>query len=382
MACLSWTPPQLSTSANKTVAFSGETQSWETSTTAFDRATADYEETCRKGTMPEKISAGTVTIKVETSNMPAYPSDSPSVYDRNPAEPLLLTQNGMRVSLRVQNFPYVEKTASAAKKRNHRLAFRFFVASENPVAKADFSLFDHRRLVSRSIASHIDNGFFEWQPAARVKFPGSYAMFGDAYKEQPLRASRRDKADAGLPGESAKDGFIPHLAAQKEIPYCAAKQKLLRAYENAWVEDLTLAVGGQAFDPTDVALDLIVAYGPLPVFKTWAAQPAIIAGTLFLMMGVCLCSAGGFGKFRDPQTGYSPADAAQEALHRATRELHGLKVGGGDGVVDGGGTEEDDAHASLLKGSKEVEESADRFQNQQGVHFVWAWPCRCRLVKQ
>ncbi len=380
MACLSWTPPRLTSSTNKSIAFSGESQSWETSTTAFDRDTADYEEKCRKEVMPGKIAAGTVTIKIETSNMPAYSRDQPNVYDRNPAEPILLTPNSMRVSLRVKDFPYVENTNATAEKRNHRLAFRFLVASENPTAKADFSFFDHRRLVSRSIASHIDNGYFEWQPAARVKFPGSDAMFGEAYKEQPLRASRRDKADAGLPGESAKDGFIPHLSAQKEIPYSIAKAKLLRSYETAWVEDLILAVGGQAFEPTDVAFDMAIAFGPLPVFQTWAAQPAIIAGTLFLMMGVCICSSGGFGKFRDPQTGYSPADAAQEALHRATRELHGLKLGG-DGTSGEGEAEDDDARVGLLKGLKEVEGSADKFQAQQGVHLVWVWPCRCRLVK-
>ena len=84
----------------------------------------------------------------------------------------------------------------------------------------------------------------------------------------------------GLPGESAKDGFIPHLGDITEIPYSATTEKIRHAYENAWIEDLVLAVGGQAYNPSEIEFEMTVAYGAQPVFKTWAGQPAIVIGTL------------------------------------------------------------------------------------------------------
>ncbi len=172
----------------------------------------------------------------------------------------------------------------------------------------------------------------------------------------------------GLPGESAKDGFIPHLGDITEIPYSATTEKIRHAYENAWIEDLVLAVGGQAYNPSEIEFEMTVAYGAQPVFKTWAGQPAIVIGTLLCLVIICWCTYGGWSRERDLQTGYSAADASEEALIRTARELHDIKL-----------TSQDGAHVSLLKKAKLVKPHLK--EDEQGVHFVCFYPCRCRVFK-
>ena len=185
-----------------------------------------------------------------------------------------------------------------------------------------------------------------------------------------FHACRSFTSQTGLPGESTKDGFIPHVGHILDIPYSAAVQKLRNAYERSWVEDLVLSVGGQAFSPNDVEFEFLVAYGAQPVFKTWAGQPAIVMGTLLVMAVVCWCSYGGWGRDRDLQTGYSSADASQDALVRTTRELHEIQLDSGD-----------PAHRSLLGKATSVKSHALDRMDAQGMHFVWTWPCNCRVFK-
>ena len=108
---------------------------------------------------------------------------------------LLFCVLGMRVTLRVKDFPYKHLNSTTNKKSKSRLAFRFLITCDD--YSSEFALFDLRRLANRQKPSNLDNGYFEWQPNARVKFPGSNHMFNNKYKEQPLRPSRRLAKDAG-----------------------------------------------------------------------------------------------------------------------------------------------------------------------------------------
>jgi hypothetical protein len=190
--CLSWSLPKNKLSFNKTVAFSGETSSWQTASKSFVAADAPFD-TCVDKTMPSSIPSGLLSFNIETSNLPAEPSKPTNVYDTTPTDPLLVTQNGLKVTIRVKDFPF--KSINQTKIKS-RLAFRFLIACDD--FASEFQLYDLRRLINRKKPSHVDNGYFEWQPNARVKFPGSESMFGDLYKEQPLRPVRGSPADEGM----------------------------------------------------------------------------------------------------------------------------------------------------------------------------------------
>ena len=145
--------------------------------------------------------------------------------------------------------------------------------------------------------------------------------------------------------------------------------KFRSAYESAWVEDLTLSVGGQAFHASEVVFEFGVYYGSVPVSRTWAGQSAIVVLTLFVLSFICVCANGGFQKSRDLQTGFSRADAAQDALHRAARDLHTVAVH----------NDQDPATHRLIKSSKEVELAMedDKINSDIGVHFVCTCPFKC-----
>ena len=191
--CLSWSLPKKKLSFNKTVAFSGETQSWSTSTKAFKREGAAFEK-CQRKTMPENIPANMLSFEIETSNLPVVPENPSNTYDQNPTNPMIVTQNGMRIKINVKDFPFRNTNTTGKTPVKSRLAFRFYITCDD--YNSQFALFDQRRLANRKKPSNLDNGYFEWQPNARVKFPGSDAMFSGQFKEQPLKPSRRMSKDA------------------------------------------------------------------------------------------------------------------------------------------------------------------------------------------
>jgi hypothetical protein len=154
-----------------------------------------------------------------------------------------------------------------------------------------------------------------------------------------------------------------------QIPYSAVAQKLRSAYEDFFVEDLVLAVGGQALSPNDIEFEVFLAYGQQPVFKTWAGQPAIVLGVLIIMSFVCYCSYGSWGRDRDLQTGYTHADASQDVLVSTARELHEIKLG-----------KNNPAHHNMLSKNKGLE-SHQTNKAAEGLHFVWMWPCSCFVYK-
>ena len=174
----------------------------------------------------------------------------------------------------------------------------------------------------------------------------------------------------GLPGASDKPGFIPFVGQMNQIPYSAVTQKLRGAYEDFFIEDLVLAIGGQAITPTDVEFEMFVAYGRQPIFKTWAGQPVVVIFVLFVMTMVCYCAYGGWGRDRDLQTGVTHADASQDILVRTTRELHEIRL-----------KSKDPAHQTLLGKGKDAESHQQDSMDSQGLHFVWQWPCKCRVIK-
>ena len=195
--CLSWALPKNKISFNKTVAFSGELSSWSTSSKKYIGGKTAPSSTCTIPKMPTNVPEGLISFTVETSNLPAQPSSPNTLYDTTPTPPLLVTQNGLKIKIRVKDFPFKSLEMPGVK---GRLAFRFFIASDD--YSSQFQLYDLRRLVNRKKPSHVDNGYFEWQANARVKFPGSENMFGDKYKEQPLRPSRNTQTAKGTYGRA------------------------------------------------------------------------------------------------------------------------------------------------------------------------------------
>ena len=201
--CLSWALPKNKISFNKTVAFSGELSSWSTSSKKYIGGKTAPSSTCTIPKMPTNVPEGLISFTVETSNLPAQPSSPNTLYDTTPTPPLLVTQNGLKIKIRVKDFPFKSLEMPGVK---GRLAFRFFIASDD--YSSQFQLYDLRRLVNRKKPSHVDNGYFEWQANARVKFPGSENMFGDKYKEQPLRPSRNAQTDKGMYGRACVCGLF------------------------------------------------------------------------------------------------------------------------------------------------------------------------------
>jgi len=385
LECLKWSLPTSTLSFNKTVPFSGETSAWKTKSKSFTKTpNTNYAEKCQKAKMPKKIPEGMISLSMETSNYPVIlsTSENEEVYDTTPTDSLMVTQNGMKITFHLKDFPY-QNIINGSNPQNikSRIAFRFYITCDD--YNSDFALFENRRLANRQKPSNLDNGYFEWQSKARVKFPGSAQMYSGKYKEQPMKPSRRMKKDANLPGESAKDGFIPHVSDITAIPYSALTEKLRHAYENAWVEDLVLSVGGQALNPSEIIFEMSVNYGSQPIFKTWAGQPGIVLGTLLLLVVVCWCGYGGWDRGRDLQTGYSHADSTEEALARTTRELHEIHVKNTEKETSSASSRSDPAYENLLKKAKGVMAHDDLMNKNEemGVHFVCRWPCSCEVFK-
>ena len=243
--CLTWSKPKEKLMLNKTVAFSGETSSFFTSSKNLKKKNAPFPQ-CSLPTMPNNIPDGMLSFKIETSNLPVIPGSPTNVYDTTPTKPMMVTQNGMRVTMRVKGFPFKNRpntTIVGGRPSKSRLAFRFHVLCDD--YNSDFKLYEQRRLSSRRNPSNLDNGYFEWQPNARVKFDGSNEMFEGKYKEQPIRLARSEAKQAGLPGESTRDGFIPKVPLMTDIPYSAVMKKMRLAYQDTYIEDVVLSIGGK-----------------------------------------------------------------------------------------------------------------------------------------
>jgi hypothetical protein len=305
LKCMEWMVPKSAFDSNKTSAFVGERSSWTLTNKAFSSKTSPYE-AC-KGVEPSTLAAGTITIVATSTDRATIISDDPNMIEK-----MILTQKNINVNIKVKNFPFRQTFDPSANIRP-RLVFRTMLTSSDN-KDAFFVMNDHTILV-KTYPTNKRKGYFKWEPTAKVQFPGSTSMED---KEHIPRAP----LSLTIETHNQDSIVLPRVPSRSEVPYSALYGLFLDSviYRHTYKADI--GVGGLAYSPSYVEINLLVSYGALPKQKEYF-HPGAVMGILFtILMMFCVSGYKGWLVEYDWQTGIRyEKDDIEDHVRRDKRKI-------------------------------------------------------------
>ena len=172
-----------------------------------------------------------------------------------------------------------------------------------------------KSILVKTYPTNKRKGYFKWEPTAKVQFPGSNSMED---KEHIPRAP----LSLTIETHNQDSIVLPRVPSRSEVPYSALYGLFLDSviYRHTYKADI--GVGGLAYSPSYVEINVLVSYGALPKQKEYF-HPGALMGILFtILMMFCVSGYKGWLVEYDWQTGIRyEKDDIEDHVRRDKRKI-------------------------------------------------------------